>query len=309
MSKLFLDSGAFSAYANKTTVDIQAYINFIKEHESEIETYANLDDIGSPIKTWENQREMERQGLHPIPVYHLNEGDEYLAMAMEYDYFAVGGLASAKGAGLAPFVDSVFRKLCTEESNYLPTHKVHGFGIATPEILIKYPWYSVDSTSWVMYGRYGIILVPYEDYEGKLMYSVPPRTVVVSSRSKGTVDDPEHYSRLTPMKKERIDRYCTERGFSMGKTLTRLVNCHYVLKANEKWIDKKAKEEHKKHQERSLIHKDGIKLERVEVFQEAGLCSNGEMRDALNLIYFLDLERHQPEWPWPWHPTSLFEKK
>jgi hypothetical protein len=308
MGKLFLDSGAFSAYANKTTVDIQAYIKFIKEHENEIETYANLDDIGCPDKTWDNQKEMERQGLHPIPVYHLNEDPKYLEMAMKYEYFAVGGLASAKGAGLAPFVRNVFVKLCTKESNYLPTHKVHGFGIATPEILIQFPWYSVDSTSWVMYGRYGIILVPNEDSRGNLDYENPPESVAISSRSKGTVDDFEHFSRLSDYRKKRITRYFTSKGFKLGKSLTKNVTCDYVLKPNEKWIDKDAKERHKTKPEMSLFEPDLVKKERVEVVLEPGLQNNGEIRDALNLIYFLDLEKYQPKWPWPWKPNSVVKK-
>ena len=41
--KIFVDSGAFSAYQNKTTVNIQDYISFVKNHLHEIETYANLD--------------------------------------------------------------------------------------------------------------------------------------------------------------------------------------------------------------------------------------------------------------------------
>ena len=46
--ELFLDSGAFSAFTQKVTIDIQEYIAFIKEHEDIIDVYANLDVIGMP---------------------------------------------------------------------------------------------------------------------------------------------------------------------------------------------------------------------------------------------------------------------
>ena len=134
MSKIFLDSGAFSAYMNKTTVVLQDYIDFIKEHESEIETYANLDDIGSPEKTWKNQKEMERQGLHPIPVYHMDEDEKFLHMAMEYEYFATGGLTLKGPSSLKNNLDRVFQHVCTEKTDYYPSNKIHGFGIATPSL-------------------------------------------------------------------------------------------------------------------------------------------------------------------------------
>ena len=53
---LFLDSGAFSAETQGAKIDIQEYIDFIKEHQDVIEVYANLDVIGDPVSTWKNQK-------------------------------------------------------------------------------------------------------------------------------------------------------------------------------------------------------------------------------------------------------------
>ena len=44
--KWFLDSGAFSAFTQGAEIDIQEYIEFIKEHKDYLEAYANLDVIG-----------------------------------------------------------------------------------------------------------------------------------------------------------------------------------------------------------------------------------------------------------------------
>jgi len=287
MAKLFLDSGAFSAYQNKTSIDIENYIQFIKEHKDEIEVYANLDSIGSAEETWKNQKAIEAAGLNPIPVYHLDEPSKYLDMCMEYPYFAVGGLASAKGRSLAPFLQTVFEKICTEKSDYFPTHKVHGFGIATPEIINMFPWYSIDSTSWVQYGRYGIILVPRIKY-GEFRYDFPPYTIAISSRSK-SIKDAEHFKNLSSMEKNWIINYCEIRGFKIGRTLYKQVNSDYVLKNNEHWFDRKDKS-------------------RVEVIVEDGLCTNGELRDSLNLMYFLELTQSQPKYPWRWSAKkSIFD--
>jgi hypothetical protein len=274
-TKLFLDSGAYSAYQNKTIVDIYEYMDFIKKHEKEITTYANLDSIGSAEETWKNQRIMEQHGFNPIPVYHLDEDNKYLDMCLKYDYFAVGGLASAKGKSLKPFLKKVFVKVCPESNNYYPICKVHGFGIATPEIITFFPWYSIDTTSWVQYGRYGIILVPRVEF-GNITYKKPPMSVAISSKSKA-IGDIKHFRHCR--EKDEVMEYCRIKNFPIGKTLTKKVNPGYELKENESWIDRKTKD-------------------KVQVIIERGLCCDGEMRDALNLQYFLDLEKHIPKYPW-----------
>jgi len=38
----------------------------------------------------------------------------------------------------------------------------------------------------------------------------------------------------------------------------------------------------------------------VEVIIEKGLCNDYMQRDELNIIYFLDLEKSFPKWPWPY---------
>lgn len=289
MSKIFCDSGAFSAYRNKTKINIQEYIDFIKEHKDLIETYANLDDIGSPIQTWINQSIMEKQGLTPIPVYHMGESEEYFNRCLEYDYFAVGGIASkltAPGA-LKRHLDKLFLKVCPEKNNYYPTHKVHGFGITTPSLLIRYPWYSADSTSWVLYGKFGIILIP-RFQNGKFHYDKAPLTLEISFRSKA-VGEKDHYNNLSEMDKEWIYDYCLNKGFKIGKAELIDVPVGYELQENENWFDKKKKN----------------KVERI---IEKGLCCNGEMRDKINLEYFLDLEKYQPKWPWPFNVVQpLFD--
>jgi hypothetical protein len=278
-SLLFLDSGAYSAYMQKTTIVLQDYINFIKEHESEIETYANLDDIGSVKNTWKNQEEMERQGLHPIPVYHMDEDEKYLRRAMEYEYFAVGGLTLKSSSSLKNNLDRVFQHVCTEKTDYYPSNKIHGFGIATPSLLIRYPWWSADTASWVLYGKYGMILIP-RIKNGEFRYDLPPYTITVSSRSKA-IGDENHFRNLSSMERKQIELYCKKENFIIGKTLYKQVKAGYVLKENEKFTDRKTKD-------------------RVEVIVEDGLCCNHELRDSLNLRYFLNLEKFQKPYPWRW---------
>jgi len=88
-AELFLDSGAYSAFTKGVKIDIQDYIRFIKRHG--VELYANLDDIKSHNKTLLNQKEMEKAGLNPLPVWHIYEPHSVLKWYVEnYDYVALG---------------------------------------------------------------------------------------------------------------------------------------------------------------------------------------------------------------------------
>jgi hypothetical protein len=215
-TRIFLDSGAYSAWQQKKQIDLQAYIDFIYNNRQYIEVYANLDDIEDPEKTWVNQREMEAQGLSPLPVYHVGEDEKFLKMALEYEYFAVGGMALKSGTVRESQFDMVFRIICPKSNYYKPTHKIHGFGLAAPNLMLSYPWYSVDTTSWVQYGRYGLILVP-KAVGGIFHYGRSPYTIAISERSKAT-GDARHFKNLPEIEKKAIQKYAEKRGCPIGES-------------------------------------------------------------------------------------------
>ena len=171
---------------------------------------------------------MERQGLKPLPVWHVVEPDKYLSMAMEYDYFAVGGMSLDSSVARRQRFNYVFSKICTEKTDFFPSHKIHGFGLSSPDLLIAYPWYSVDSSSWVQYGRYGIVLVP-RRMNGKFRYDLPPYSMAISSRSKA-IGDVKHFRNYSTMERDWITAYCNELGFPIGRTLFKQVEPGYILK-------------------------------------------------------------------------------
>jgi len=142
---LFLDSGAFSAKTKGVKIDLDEYCRFIKEHQQHFAVYANLDVIGDYKGTMKNQRYMESKGLKPLPCYHYGEPIQVLKdMAAEYKYLAIGGLVpiAKNKAELTRFLDRVFSIVQNKV-------KIHGFGMTGQMILKRYPFYSVDSTSWL----------------------------------------------------------------------------------------------------------------------------------------------------------------
>ncbi len=143
--KLFLDSGAFSAFTKGKKVDIDKYIEYIKANEHLLGVYALLDVIGNEEATKKNLAYMEAHGLKPLPVFHFKSDLNLLReMVEKYDYIALGGLVplAKKRALLKDWLDTCFSIIQDKT-------KIHGFGINAFWAWERYPFYSVDATSWI----------------------------------------------------------------------------------------------------------------------------------------------------------------
>jgi hypothetical protein len=154
---IFLDSGAFSAMSQGVHIDIVDYIAFVKQNKSKLKVYANLDVIGNAEATLKNQEIMEKAGLNPLPCFHYGEDKKYLQMYCEkYKYFAIGGMVpyTKKHDVLVKFLDNCFNIIMKYDKI-----KIHAFGIAgSMKLLLKYPFYSVDSTSWLQTAKFGKVI-------------------------------------------------------------------------------------------------------------------------------------------------------
>jgi len=281
---LFLDSGAFSAWSKGVEIDIYEYINFIKENEKYIDVYANLDAIGDPKATLKNQKIMEKAGLNPLPCFHYGEPIKYLKHYLKkYDYIALGGMVPISTKDLLPWLTDLFTNhLCDKKGN--PLVKIHGFGMTSLKLMLKFPWYSVDSTSWVVTGRMGGILIP-KKINGKYDYKKNPLKITISSKSPSAKQKEQHFKTFSPIQQKVFLSYIHEKGFKLGKSNFHKENPEtYELKENEKWNKKK----------------ESI----VETIIEPGLCNDYKLRDEINIMYFLDLEKTLPKWPWKFKSST-----
>ena len=148
-----LDSGAFSAYTQGITIDNRQYLNFALNNRATFWRIFALDDIGSAEKSLSNYDEGKTIIPDLIPCFHKGEPWEYLDhYCQSSDYLAIGGLV-AQGATkhrLIKWLDVCWGKL----EKYWPI-KVHLFGLTSPWAMMRYPAYSVDSTSARKYSAYG----------------------------------------------------------------------------------------------------------------------------------------------------------
>jgi len=214
------------------------YAAFVKKHKTYLTVYSNLDVINNPEATWENQKYLESKGIQPIPVFHLGNDTSWLKMYIEkgYDYIALGGITPNPASVVMPILDKLWRDLLTDKNGY-PIVKIHGFALTSHRLMWRYPWWSVDSTSWTMTGRYGFIYVP-KTKRGKYDYRTAPLKVAVSSQSPERSNDGVHIDNLSIMERERVIRYINEKGFELGESTFTTMSADYQLKENERWVGK-----------------------------------------------------------------------
>jgi len=139
---IMLDSGAFSAWKSGAIIDIDEYIQYIKDNY--IGKYIVLDVVGDPDKSYENLKYMEYQGLQPLPVFHLGSDIKYLQQLVDEEYYCIclGGTVGSSREKRIEFFDECFSKF--------PNTYFHGLGMTDPKLMLKYPWFSTDSTTWLI---------------------------------------------------------------------------------------------------------------------------------------------------------------
>lgn len=157
---VFIDSGAFSAANSGKEIDINDYCHFIRD--TQVVTYAGLDVIGDAKKTRENTEYMiEEFGLNPIPTFHLGSDPSDLKKLFDYEYIALGGLVFAAGA--ERYCDEIWSIILRDR----PNMRVHGFGMTNVDLMSRYPWYSVDSSSFKGCKRFGRQQILWNGFEFK----------------------------------------------------------------------------------------------------------------------------------------------
>lgn len=199
--KVFLDSGAFSAFTLGKETDIYEYIHYIKRHEDIIEMASVLDGIGDPLKTYHNQGIMERAGTKPLPCFHYNEDERYLEHYIKnYEYITIGGMVPVSTPQLFHWLDRIWGKYLCDGAGR-PRIKVHGFGLTSTPLMQRYPWYSVDSSSWVQIGAHGNLFMPGFG------------TIAFSSLSPNRKVENQHIDTLPPIMRARVEECLRRQGY------------------------------------------------------------------------------------------------
>ena len=204
--RIFLDSGAFSAFTQGARIDLKQYASFIESNPDIIEVASNLDVIGqdSEQQSYSNMKQLERW-LGPgkvIPVHHVRDDDAWLRRYLDegYGHLALGGMVIESTPILRQWLDHVWGHYLTNPDG-TPKVKVHGFGLTTRELMFRYPFASVDSTSWISTGAFGGMMMDFPQEDG----SVRDYKIDFSSRSKRRYElNSWHFNSLPPNEQEVV---------------------------------------------------------------------------------------------------------
>jgi hypothetical protein len=237
--RFFLDSGAYSAWSRGAVIDLDEYCAFIRANIEHIDVYACLDVIpGKPggaateaqreeaaEQTWANYLYMKSEGLDPLPVYHYGENPRHLERMLDHgcDYIGIGGLVSIPGPNRMLWLDRLFKRITDEKG--MPIVKTHGFGMTSVPLIFRYPWYSVDSTSWIKQTANGSVLLP-AMVGGEFVFDQIPTAISVSDRNPSQAEGGKHVNTMSPSMRAILDRWLLE----CGKTLAE-VSEHYYHRA------------------------------------------------------------------------------
>ena len=303
---LMLDSGAFSAWSKQVEIDIDEYIAFCLQHVDIVSYIVNLDVIPgkfgqknlpreeverSARKGYENYEYMLSKGIPKsklIHVFHQNEDFKWLQkMVKEIEYIGISPANDRTTSEKILWLDKCMKYALDEKG--MPLVKFHGFAVTSLQLLMRYPFYSVDSTSWVMTGRLGSIYVP-RYRNGKWIYDENSWKIAVSSKSPANKEAGKHFSTLSPKHQQVVLDYIHDKGYVMGVSSFESVPQTTELKPNQKWSQKKPTSK--------------TALRELETITEPGLANTYQLRDEINIIYFMDLEKDLPKWPWAYKRTS-----
>ncbi len=241
----FLDSGSFSihskshVWARKNNLDVgdyyysdefheylEGYAQFVQDHSSRINLCANLDVLPfqraskhSNVKvSARNLKLLLKRGVQAVPVVHYQSDPKLVAKyAKTHEVVALGGLVgNTTNDDCIPWLDACFRSASNEQG--MPKVKIHGFGITSFKLLLRYPWWSVDSATWTKLGAFGGVLIPHKRF-GEYDFSIAPWVCNISSDHPSRKQGGKHYFGMTPGEQKIVRDWVEGHlGLAMGRS-------------------------------------------------------------------------------------------
>lgn len=181
-SKLFIDSGAFSAHTKGIDIDVDEYIQYLNDNEDAFTVYVQVDKIPgefrkpktreqkleAPKLSWDNYLYMAPKLKNKdklLPVFHQGEEFKWLRNMLEYTdengkhipYIGISPANDVSTKDRDMWLNEVYHIIETSSN---PNVKTHGLGVTSLKLLEKYPFTSADSTGWIMTAVNGMIFSP-----------------------------------------------------------------------------------------------------------------------------------------------------
>lgn len=219
-NKLFIDSGAYTAYTRQKEIDVDEYIEFVNSIDDFVTVFAQVDKIPgvhgqpktkeqileAPELSWKNYLYMRERVTSPdklLPIFHRREDFKWLKQMLETTFdgkhIPYIGIAATTDSSVKEKKEWFERVFAIIRSSSNPNVKTHAFGMTSLKLLETYPFTSADSTSWLMAGANGGIMSKWG-------------TIIVSEQQK---NDPSHILHATREQADEIHNYIESFGFTL----------------------------------------------------------------------------------------------
>jgi hypothetical protein len=153
---LLLDSGGFSARVSGKVIDVRKYARFINDHGVKLAINLDTNDLDESLR---NANYLRHECTHCtiLDVYHVEEffqpknRDLIKRYADRNPYVCYGGIATRN-------MPAKYKVQCADYIFSMTKNetRVHGLAVTSMKMIRQYPWYSVDSTTWLSGAKYGI---------------------------------------------------------------------------------------------------------------------------------------------------------
>jgi hypothetical protein len=223
---VMIDSGAYTAWKLGREVSLDRYCDFLVANRELIWSYVALDVIPSKpgeayswseydsaaARSFENYQYMRKRGLDPVPVCH--QGERWLWLERYLDagatYIGLSRRSDFPRHRQVGWLDEAFARLTGT------TVRTHGFGITSPGLITRYPWYSYDSATWALAAAAGKIIVPSKRRQGGgFDFLGQPALVTVSGPRERRRNPSSTYEDLTRREQEHVRDYIASGGFTI----------------------------------------------------------------------------------------------
>jgi hypothetical protein len=151
-NNFLLDSGGFTLRKNGESIDVGKYVYYINKYDVKFAFNMDTADLTESI---ENQRVLEAYtNATIIPVYHYSEWirDDVRELigewAEKYKYISIAAIAAPNPTARSRFYEYCF-SVVKDKS------RIHGLAATKIDDMLNFPFYSVDSTTWINAEKFG----------------------------------------------------------------------------------------------------------------------------------------------------------
>ena len=187
---------------------LKGYSKFIKKRGKAWDFYVTFDYMKNCPIIYDMQKQLEKMGIMPVPVYHGDQPLDWLRRYCDEGHKLICiGSVRRNNKSTRMYFDRCF-DVATKRGVLL-----HGLAVTSLSLMFGYPWYSVDSATWAKVAAYGCILCTSDTVNDTFGY------IHMTDKRHGQSRGIE-WNELPKSQQKAIKRSVEEDGFDIKKLMT-----------------------------------------------------------------------------------------